>query len=98
MNEAKNQTGHWSDQIGFKSRCCQVALTKIGFLKEDPMCTMAVQQFINGNMVGTSLSLGRSRLPGVLKVPSVLRVLPVAVGAVLAFGPRVVFLLWEIER
>ena len=48
--------------------------------------------------VVTSLSLGRSRLLCVLKVPSVLRVLPVAVGAVLAFGPRVVFLLWEIER
>ena len=61
-----------------------------------------MQQFINGNMVVTtvvtSLSLGRSRLLCVLKVPSVLRVLPVAVGAVLAFGPRIVFLLWEMER
>ena len=48
--------------------------------------------------VVTSLSLGRSRLLCVLKVPSMLRVLPVAVGAVLAFGPRIVFLLWEMER
>ena len=52
-----------------------------------------------GNSARAHLSLGRPGLLGVLEVPPVLGVLPVAVRAVLALGSFiVVVVLWEIKR